>query len=82
MIKDKEVSAEKIIVKYEDGTEKEINKGVVICDSVNEDLDHTMTMEFVNISGQEFSNLIFAILNMAGEMGLFKDINEAGDEDI
>lgn len=70
-INDREVNVEKIVIKYEDGAEKEIGKGIVITDSIIEDGDHKLVFEFANIKGTELATIIFGVTEMGVKMGLF-----------
>lgn len=76
MKKQKDNNVEKIIVKYDDGTEKEIKKGVIITDKINEDLDHNLTFEFADMKGNELANIVFGVMQMGSEMGLFDNLEE------
>ncbi|RXM77191.1 hypothetical protein DP144_06565 [Clostridium tetani] len=68
----KDINIEKIIIKYEDGTEKEIEKGTVITlgkEKENNEID--MNFEFANCSGKDLTSIIFGVMQMGAEMGLF-----------
>ena len=69
---------EKIVIKYDDGTEKEINKGVIITDDVNGD-DHKLTFEFANVTGEEVADIVYGVTDMGIQIGLFG--KEEGDEE-
>lgn len=73
MKKQKENTVQKIVLKYDDGTKKEINKGVIITDNVGNNEDHNLTFEFANISGGELANIVLGVVQMGVEMGLFGD---------
>jgi len=81
MKKVKDNMVEKIIVKYDDGTEKEILKGVIITDedTYNEDGDHNLTFEFASMSGTEVANVIIGCVQLGTELGLFNDAEEADE---
>ncbi len=69
---------EKIIVKYDDGTEKEISKGVIITLNKNENQDEEkMTFEFADIKRNELANILYGVIQMGNKIGLFG----GGDED-
>ena len=76
MINTEENHVEKIIVKYEDGTESEILKGVVITDNVNEDESHHLVFEFVNTTGEGLANIILGVVELGTKMGLFDGLEE------
>lgn len=76
MINTEENHVEKIIVKYEDGTESEILKGVVITDSDNEDESRNLVFEFVNTTGEGLANIIFGVVELGTKMGLFDGLEE------
>lgn len=74
IIKEKDVEIEKIIIKYEDGTEKEITKGAVVNMTPEENTDEvTLNFEFIDFSGNDLTNLIYGITEMGVRMGLFED---------
>ena len=69
---------ERIIVKYDDGTEKEISKGVIITLSKNENQDEEkMTFEFADIKRNELANILYGVIQMGNKIRLFG----GGDED-
>lgn len=69
---------ERIIVKYDDGTEKEISKGVIITLNKNENQDEEkMTFEFADIKRNELANILYGVIQMGNKIGLFG----GGDED-
>lgn len=70
----KDNMVEKIIVKYDDGTEKEIKKGLVITDDIDVYNDHNLTFEFADMRGSEIANIIFGVMQMGSEMGLFDNL--------
>lgn len=72
----KDNAVEKIIVKYNDGTEKEITKGLIITDKVNENEEHNLTFEFANMAGKELSDIVLGVMQMGSEMGMFNDIED------
>lgn len=72
-MKEKEKDIQKIIIKYDDGTEKEIEKGVVITDKVIEDGDYNLTFEFANMQGSELVTIIFGVTEMGVNIGLFDE---------
>lgn len=72
----KEPMLEKIILKYKDGTEKEISKGVVINNSILENKECELEMEFANIKRTELENIVYAILQMGCEMGILDSLLE------
>jgi hypothetical protein len=76
MKRQKESMVEKIIVKYEDGTEKEITKGLVITDDIDEEQDHHLTFEFADMKGDEVANIVFGVMEMGSEMGLFDNLED------
>lgn len=69
---------ERIIVKYDNGTEKEISKGVIITLNKNENQDEEkMTFEFADIKRNELANILYGVIQMGNKIGLFG----GGDED-
>lgn len=75
MKKKKESLVENIVLKYEDGTEKKINKGVIITvGEVDSEGDTTMNFEFANCKGEDLTSIIWGVMNMADEMGMLDNI--------
>ena len=73
MINEKENNLEKIVLKYDDGTEKEISKGVAITlNSINED-EKTLNFEFAHIGGSELTDIILGVMQMGVEIGIFNE---------
>jgi hypothetical protein len=72
MIKKNDVDVEKIVIKYADGTEKEITKGAVINMTPNEETDEvTMNFEFVDFKGTDLTNMVYGVVEMGTRMGMF-----------
>lgn len=73
MINKKENNLDKIVLKYDDGTEKEISKGVVITlNSVDED-ESTLNFEFAHMKGNELTDIILGVMQMGVEIGIFNE---------
>ncbi|MEG0728153.1 MAG: hypothetical protein RR420_00885 [Anaerovoracaceae bacterium] len=74
-----DVDIDKIIVKYTDGTEKEIDKGVAV--SVTKGIEeNTFKMDMKNISGQDLTMLIQGFLELGIKMGMFDRKDDVDDE--
>lgn len=68
----RKVDVEKIIVKYVDGTEKEIDKGVIL--TLKEQGEEArITMEFASISGTEFGIIAYGFLQACHEIDVLDD---------
>jgi hypothetical protein len=64
---------EKIMVHYEDGTTKDIEKGVVF---TMQDTGHgecSITAEMVNIAGRDLYTIVSGVIEMAYKIGMFND---------
>lgn len=68
----KENNVEKVIIKYDDGTEREIEKGLAI-EYKTEGEEGTLTFEFADIRGEELSSIIYGVTEMGVKMGMFED---------
>lgn len=67
-----ENNVKNIVIKYDDGTEREISKGAII--EYNSDGEKAnLEFEFKDCGGNDLSNIIYGILQMAAQMGLFND---------
>ena len=70
----KESNARRIVVEYEDGTVKELEKGCVfIFDASNEDTDIHITAEMVGMTGSDLYDLVYAAVNLGYKIGMFKE---------
>ncbi|WP_297439393.1 hypothetical protein [uncultured Clostridium sp.] len=73
----KEPDVSKIIVKYEDGTEKELDKGAVVSFRFDEyDKENKVTLEMSKFNKQDLEILIFAMMETGQRLGLFDDLEE------
>ena len=73
----KEADVSKIIVKYEDGTEKELDKGAVVTFRYDEvDEEDKILLEMCKFGQKEFKNLIIGMAMIGTKMGLFDDLEE------
>lgn len=71
---DQEKTAKKITVTYDDGTTKEIERGLVFTISEPDENDNCqIEAEFVNIKGKEIYTVVFAVLEMGVKLGMFND---------
>ncbi|WP_039241172.1 hypothetical protein [Clostridium botulinum] len=71
MRKQKESLVQKIVLKYEDGTEKEIDKGVVITLGKEDTEGNTnLSIEFADCKKKDLATIIWGVMNMADEMGM------------
>lgn len=77
----KEANLEKIILKYDDGTEKEIDKGLVINNKCLDNGDCKLEMEFVNMKGTELRNVIYGVLEFGYKSGILEDLLEEVDDE-
>ncbi|EDS77378.1 hypothetical protein [Clostridium massiliodielmoense] len=71
MRKQKESLVQRIVLKYEDGTEKEIDKGVVITLGKEDVEGNTnLAIEFADCKKKDLATVIWGVMNMADEMGM------------
>ncbi|WP_039233374.1 hypothetical protein [Clostridium novyi] len=71
MRKQKETLVEKIILRYEDGTEKEIDKGAIITvGEADKDGNTNLAFEFADCKKKDLATIIWGVMNMADEMGM------------
>lgn len=79
-VKDNTKDIEQIVVKYSDGTEKVINRGMVLTMQADgEDTD--LTMEFAKCSGQDLSVIAYGFLEMSVKMGLLDELDGGEGEE-
>lgn len=65
----------KIIVEYEDGSVKELNKGAVVSfryDEITE--EHKITIEMKDFKRRDLEILIEAMIETGDRMGMFDDV--------
>lgn len=75
-----DIAIKKITVTYSDGTTKEIDKGAVIETNETDD-GMKMDIEFCKFSGNDLINMIYGILDFAGNSGMLDDMEEDENND-
>ncbi|MEX0083533.1 hypothetical protein AB2T90_13970 [Clostridium butyricum] len=74
-----EKNVKNIVIKYDDGTEREINKGAVVeYDTDGEKAN--LGFEFKDCSGKDLVNIVYGVMKMGANMGLFND-SECDEDD-
>lgn len=70
---EQEKSAVKITITYDDGTKKEIEKGLVWCvaDIPGEE-EVEITAEMVSMSGRDLFTIVSAAIELGDRLGMFK----------
>lgn len=73
MIKNKkDNNVEQIVIKYDDGTERIISKGVIVELGNSEGKEEqTLSMEFADCKGTDLTTIILGFVQMGVEMGMF-----------
>lgn len=80
MSKEKEAAAKRVVVEYEDGSVKELDKGLVWRFEGDEDSDQVqITAELVNMTGRDLYTVVEAALELGMRLGMF---NGLGDPDV
>lgn len=81
MSKPNEAAAKRIVVEYEDGTAKELEKGLVFrFEDEDEDTDTAhITAELVGMTGRDLYTVVGAAVDLGVKLGMFNDV-ERGDE--
>ena len=80
MEKDKNI--DKITLHYGDGTTEEINKGFLVSFAAGKEKDEmTATFHMVHISGHELSAVVYSVLKLGQELGLFDENKDENTED-
>ena len=82
MSKPNESVAKHIIVEYEDGTAKELDKGLVFrFEDEDEDTDTAhITAELVGMTGRDLYTVVSAAVELGIKIGMFND-TDAADAD-
>lgn len=68
MSKEKEVL--RIVVEYDDGTNREVTKGLVSTMEYTEGNTAEITAECVGLSGREFSDFIYGLSKLGVDLGI------------
>lgn len=67
----KESNARRIVVEYEDGSARELEKGCVfIFDAGDEDTDTHITAEMIGMTGSDLYALVNAAVNLGYKIGM------------
>lgn len=70
----KESNARRIVVEYEDGTVRELEKGCAfIFDAGDEDTDMHITAEMIGMTGSDLYTLVSAAVNLGYKIGMFNE---------
>ena len=83
MSKSNDAAAKRIIVEYEDGSVKELEKGLVFrFEDEDEDTDVAhITAELVGMSGRDLYTVVGAAVDLGVKLGMFSDKEDAADEE-
>lgn len=74
---EREKSAVKITVTYDDGTTKEIEKGLVWCIADKpETREAEITAEMVSMSGEDLFTIVGAAIELGDRLGMFNGLEE------
>ena len=74
---DKEKNITNIVIKYDDGTEREISKGTVVEYNLDGEKAN-LEFEFKDCNGKDLVNIVYGVMEMGVNMGMFND--SEGDE--
>lgn len=67
-----EKNVRNIVIKYDDGTEREINKGAIVeYDTDGENAN--LRFEFKDCNGKDLVNIVYGVMEMGVNMGMFND---------
>lgn len=83
MAKTNDPDARRIVVEYDDGSTRELEKGAVWHFEKDESEPNTMriTAELINISAKELRLIVDGAIELGARMGLFGDIGGAFDDE-
>ena len=73
-----ENNVKNIVIKYDDGTEREIKKGAVIEYKTDEE-KADLEFEFKGCNGKDFVNIVYGVIEMAANMGMFESEDDEDD---
>lgn len=74
-------AAKRITVEYEDGSIKELDKGLVF--SFEDEIEETahIVAELVNMAGRDLYTVVSAAMELGAKLGTFGDREDAEDEE-
>jgi hypothetical protein len=72
-VKKREKEIEDIIVKYDDGSEDVVSKGMLITLSEDDDVAN-LNMKFADFTREDLVTVAYAFLEMSAKLGLLEDI--------
>lgn len=83
MTKDNDPDAKRVVVEYDDGSTRELEKGAVWHFEKDESEPNAMrlTAELINISARELCLIVDGTIKLGAQMGLFGDLGGASDDE-
>lgn len=74
-------AAKRITVEYEDGSIKELDKGLVF--SFEDEAEETahIVAELINMDGRDLYTVVSAAMELGAKLGMFGDREDAEDEE-
>lgn len=71
-VKEHNRTVEKIVVKYSDGTEREVDRGMVVIDE-SDFFETSLSFQFLNIDKEALEDIIIGVYEVGEELGIFED---------
>lgn len=83
MSKEKEATAKRVVVEYEDGSVRELDKGLLFrFENEDEDTDTAIiTAELVNMTGRDLYTVVSASVELGVKLGMFSGKEGRADEE-
>lgn len=83
MAKTNDSDAKRVVVEYDDGSTRELEKGAVWHFEKDESKPNAMqlTAELINISAKELCLIVKGAIELGARMGLFGDLGGASDDE-
>lgn len=72
MENNKEKNAKRIVIEFDDGTEKVLEKGACI-NFTEDDGEANVSFDFINFSGRDLELLVRAVLELGVKLGMFDE---------
>lgn len=66
----------KIIIEYENGENKTIEKGVVMHTTTIDEDTENVAFDMCNISGREISSIVMSVMQLGEQLGMFKNYDQ------
>lgn len=71
-VKEHNRSVEKIVIKYSDGTQREVDRGMVVIDE-SDFFETSLSFQFLNVDKDTLEDIVIGVYEVGEELGIFED---------